>query len=114
MSENPPSAEAERAPTEPYVEMPSAEPLVPKRIEFTAERDGLESAAKEVSQAREANAPPPPPPSEEHKILRRLYEKLSGEKAPAAEKSLDVESAALDLQMMRQELEAHAPYREQI
>jgi hypothetical protein len=67
---------ADQAPTEPYVEMPSAQPPEPKRKEYSGEAEGLQEAARDLDKARAAEIP-----KAEAEPIDRGYKWISGEKA---------------------------------
>jgi hypothetical protein len=67
---------ADQAPTEPYVEMPSAQPPEPKRKEYSGEAEGLQEAARDLDKARAAEIP-----KAEAEPIDRGYKWISGENA---------------------------------
>jgi hypothetical protein len=97
---NAPPSTAERAPTAEYVPMP--DPIAPepeKRKEYDSDLEGVQKAARDLTEAREHGRVPQAEPE-----IDRGYQYLTGDKAGERvpeNQTLEAQRAARDLKMMR-------------
>jgi hypothetical protein len=98
---NPPTDDADRAPDQPYVEMPENVSSEPKKKEYHGE-DAARDAAADLTKAREAATPPPRADLDETGTVRRNYVRLNDGTPIPPNETVTAERAADDLKSIRE------------
>jgi hypothetical protein len=101
---NPPSATAERAPDQPYVEMASVEPEPEKKRTYEGDDStAAKAAARDLEKAREAASPPPRLALADDGTIKRTYQRIHDGSPVPPNETVSLERASADLKSVREQ-----------